>query len=72
MKVARTVRGGTDGKGTSNCHLASRLLHRTDQAPDYRAELLQQRYGLQECPNATLIRTASSHAEADATDGNGS
>ena len=33
---------------------------------------MQQRYGLQGCPNATLIRTAPSHAEAEATDGNGS
>ena len=29
---------------------------------------MQQRYGLQECTDATLIRTASSHAEADGMD----
>ncbi len=33
---------------------------------------MQQRYGLQERFRATLTKTASSHAEAEATDGNGS
>jgi len=33
---------------------------------------MQQRYGLQGCPHATLVRTAPGYAEADAINGNDS
>ena len=41
----------------------------TSKVPVYQAFCWkQQRYGLQACPNATLVRTTASHAEADDLD----
>ena len=44
--------------------LAKRLAQRKFLSSGF--QLKQQRDGLQECPNATLVRTSSCHAEAEA------